>query len=149
MIDPQHLVDNTVEEAKAYAAYQTEYWKLLLIEHLSKIGGAMLWRLAVLVFGSAAALFGFIALAMALGEWMDSYALGFMTSGGGMLLVLLALYLFRNRLFEQALLRKLTKIIPLTDFSEQAWTPSTTPQQPLMAEQQVSERVLTSVGSVS
>ena len=111
--DSQHIVEETIQEAKHFVELQLEYYQLVMIEQSAKIGGFLLWRLAKMLFFTSAFLFGSIALAVWVGYLMGGYHWGFLSISGLYVIAFLAMYFLRKRLFDTPILIWLCELLGL------------------------------------
>lgn len=91
-------VESLVDQLKAYANTRLSQVKLSMAEKISKLAAMMIAMLmAALVFFLFLVLLS-IAAAIAIGQWLGSYWLGFVIVAGIVLLIGLILWLARDRL---------------------------------------------------
>jgi hypothetical protein len=109
----QHLVEETVQEAKQFVELQLEYYQLTMVEQTAKIGGFLLWRLAKMLFFTSAFLFGSIAIAVWVGHLMNGYHWGFLAASVIYVGTFIGMYLLRRRLFDAPILEWLTSLLRL------------------------------------
>ncbi len=92
-----------------YVNLRIDQLKLKGVENASIIGGRIIVLLIATMFGSVALILGGIALSYYIGNLIGNIALGFLVSCGIFFVILLTLYLFRNKLFTGDLLRFLLR----------------------------------------
>ncbi|MBL7724553.1 MAG: phage holin family protein [Chitinophagaceae bacterium] len=91
-------VESLVDQLKAYANTRLSQVKLSMAEKISKLAAMMIAMLmAALVFFLFLVLLS-IAAAIAIGQWLDSYWLGFLIVAGIVLLLGLIFWLAKDRL---------------------------------------------------
>ena len=91
-------VESLVDQLKAYANTRLSQVKLSMAEKISKLAAMMIAMLmAALVFFLFLVLLS-IAAAIAIGQWLDSYWLGFLIVAGIVLLFGLIFWLAKDRL---------------------------------------------------
>lgn len=98
------------ENAKKYVDSTLEYYKLwgfkVAMQSTTMIVKFVLMGLCLLVM----LFFISIAGALALGEWMHSYALGFLSVAGIYLILALLIYRIKNKIVEGPLLERFSEI---------------------------------------
>ncbi|MCS7037035.1 MAG: phage holin family protein [Saprospiraceae bacterium] len=110
--DTEELLQSASETAtylREYVRLQVDYLRLDLAERMAKVASVLAAFLAI----GALLTFGFfiitIALALVLGEWWHSYALGFLAVAGLYLVLAALLAAFREPLLTNPLLNNLFK----------------------------------------
>lgn len=96
---------------KSLIEVKVDQVKLQAIESSSKVVSSLL---TVLVIGATAgltALFGFLALAIYLGQILDSVALGFLAVAGLLLLLTFCFYLLRRRIITNPIISYIIQLI--------------------------------------
>ena len=109
-VDIKDHTENIQEQAKNYiesylAYYKLKCFKLVMksITSVIKFGLIALFMMMVLLFVS-------IAGALAIGELLDSYALGFLIVGGLYLLITVIVYIIKDKIVEGPILEKFSEI---------------------------------------
>ncbi len=99
------------EEAKAYLDSTIEYYKLwgfkILMKSTKMVVKAVLLSFFLMMF----LIFGSVAAALAIGEALESYWLGFLIVSGIYLVLILLLLFVRSRIIERQILRKCSTLI--------------------------------------
>jgi hypothetical protein len=87
-----------VTELKNYAKVKYDLTALKLFIKITNLAGSLLTGIGFLIFGTLAIFFLSAALALWLGEMMNSYALGFLCVGGLFIFIFLILFLLRRKI---------------------------------------------------
>ena len=103
--------DGFVEQVKEYVNTRLAQLKLLFAEKTSKVMSVMI---AVVI--SALVFFLFLVLiciagAIILGQWLESFWLGFVIVGGIVFVVGLILWIFKDRLIRQPIMNALINVM--------------------------------------
>lgn len=101
----KNLLEDLYASLKEYLNMRIDEAKLSLSESLAILFGKIILFVLMAVVGAIA--FGFLATAFSnwIGTLLDSKALGALITGGVFLLIMLILYLFRNKLFTDSMVR--------------------------------------------
>lgn len=102
--------DNIQEEAQAYFEKSASYYKLWGFKVAMKSTTMILKFTLILLCFSMVLLFGSVALALAIGVYFDSYAIGFSCVGGLYLLATFLLFLVKEKVIEGPILEKFSEI---------------------------------------
>lgn len=98
------------EETKAYLESTVQYYKLLGFKIVMKSTRMIVRFLLLGFFLMIAFLFGSIAAALAIGNAVNSMALGFLIVAGAYFLIIILIYTLRLRIVERYILRKFSKL---------------------------------------
>lgn len=98
------------EETKAYVESTVQYYKLWGFNIVMKSARMIVRFILLGFFLMIAFLFGSIAAALAIGDALDSLALGFLIVAGAYFVLILLLYFLRLRFIERQILRKFSKL---------------------------------------
>lgn len=99
------------EEAKAYLDSTIEYYKLWGFKILMKSTKMVVKVVLLSFFLMMFLIFGSVAAALAIGEALESYWLGFLIVSGIYLVLILLLLFVRSRIIERQILRKCSTLI--------------------------------------
>lgn len=94
------------EEAKAYLESTIEYYKLWGFKIIMKSTKMVVKVLLLSFFLMMFLIFGSVSAALAIGEAMESYWLGFLIVAGIYLLLILLLLFVRSKIIERQILRR-------------------------------------------
>ena len=98
------------EETKAYVESTVQYYKLWGFKVLVKSTRMIVRFLLLGFFLMIALLFGSIAAALAIGDALDSIALGFLIVAGAYFVLIFLIYFIRLRFVEKQILRNFSKL---------------------------------------
>ena len=99
------------EYTKAYAQVQIDQAKLELVERSSKALSALVTLFVMLFIVSLGLFFALVALALFIGNYLESSSLGFLAVGGGVLLIGLGIYSSRRHLITNPIIELIIKSI--------------------------------------
>ncbi len=122
MDDQKFSLSGSFQKAKEYVDTQIKLTKLKALSKSARIGGALIVDITKLLLGLIVVFFVSLALGFYLGELMGSNALGFLTTGGFFLLLILIIKAFEPRLearFTNMTIRKV-----LAKWNEEEESPS-------------------------
>ena len=97
------------EETKAYVESTVRYYKLWGFQFVMKSTRTIVRLMVIGFFLMIAFLFGSIAAAMAIGNALDSMALGFLIIAGGYFILVILILFLRLKFIERPLLRTFSK----------------------------------------
>lgn len=97
------------EETKAYVESTVQYYKLWGFQFVMKSTRTVVRLMVIGFFLMIAFLFGSIAAAMAIGNALDSMALGFLIIAGGYFILVILILFLRLKFIERPLLRTFSK----------------------------------------
>jgi len=111
MTQDSNNADGFVDQVKEYVNIRLAQLKLLFAEKTSKVMSVMI---AVVI--SALVFFLFLVLisiagAIAIGQWVESFWLGFVIVGGVVLVVGLVLWISKDRLIRKPIMNALIKVM--------------------------------------
>jgi hypothetical protein len=98
------------EHAKGYVEYYVEYYKLHGFKILMQSTTMMVKFLLIGICLGMVILFGSIAVAFAIGAYLDNIVLGFLSVGGFYLLVTALLFLVKDKIVEGPILERFSTI---------------------------------------
>jgi len=98
MEDQKFSFSGTFEKAKEYIETRVELLKLRMIAQSSKVIGAIILDVSKIILVLFIVFFLSLALGFYFGELFESYSLGFLTTGGIFLLILLLIRAFEVKL---------------------------------------------------
>lgn len=98
------------KEIKEYVNLRVNSAKLSLVERLSRISGRGLSILIFILLMFMALLLFVVALTILLSEWVDSLVLAFVIMGGFMCLSGFVIYLLRNKIFTNSMVRGFSRL---------------------------------------
>lgn len=98
------------EKLKDVVDSTTAYYKLWLFKVATKSATVLLKMFLMVLFLAFFMLFASIALAMFLGNILESNVLGFLLVGGMYLLLFVVVYALKDKLLEGSILEKFSKI---------------------------------------
>lgn len=102
--------ENIQEQVSKYIENNLEYYKLRSFKMAMKSTTAFL-KFSLILLGIAMVLvFCSFAMAFAIGNYLDSYPLGFLIVGGVYLFFTMLLFLIKDKLVEKPLLEKFSEI---------------------------------------
>jgi len=90
-------IKNLVDKSKDYLETKIELTKLKTIDRSADILSSIIVVISMIFLGSLCVIFISIALALVIGHWLGTTFWGFFIIGGLYALVLLVIYLRRNR----------------------------------------------------
>lgn len=101
----KNLLEDLYASLKEYLNMRIDEAKLSLSESLAVLFGKIILFVLLAIIGAIA--FGFLASAFSdwMGTLLGSKALGALITGGAFLLLMLIVYLFRNKLFTDGMVR--------------------------------------------
>lgn len=101
----KNLLEDLYASLKEYLNMRIDEAKLSLSESLAILFGKIILFVLLTVIGAIA--FGFLATAFSnwIGALLDSKALGALITGGVFILLMFIIYLFRNKLFTDSMVR--------------------------------------------
>lgn len=102
--------DNIQNQAQAYIEGNLAYYKLLIFKIVMKSSTTILKLILVFLIFLMVLVFFSIAGAIAIGDYLDSYALGFLIVGGVYLVLAGLLLMFKNKIIEKPVLDKFSEI---------------------------------------
>ena len=102
--------DNIQEQAHAYFEKSASYYKLWGFKVAMKFTTMSLKFALILLCFSMVLLFGSLAVALAIGVYFQSYAIGFMFVGGFYLLTTIILFFVKEKAIERPILEKFSEI---------------------------------------
>lgn len=97
------------ENLKNYARAKYDLASLNIFIKITNIAGRILSGIGFFIFGIMAMFFGSVALALWLGELLNSYALGFLAVAGIFILIAVILFLLRKKIVFPIIRDKLIK----------------------------------------
>jgi hypothetical protein len=103
-------VEDIQDQAQAYIENNLSYYKLRAFKMAMKSATTILKFSLILLCFSMVLLFCSFALAYAIGDYLDSYSLGFLVVGGFYLIATGLLFLVRDKIVEGPLLEKFSEI---------------------------------------
>lgn len=103
-------VEDIQENAKAYVETSLAYYKLLGFKVAMKSTTLMVKFLLIALCLTIVLLFVSIACALALGQWFNSYPLGFLAVAGVYLVLAMLLFLVKDKIVEGPILEKFSEI---------------------------------------
>ncbi len=103
-------VNQIQEETKAYLESSAAYYKLWGFKVAMKSASTIIKFSLVAICLSMVLLFGSIAGAIALGYALDNFAYGFLIVSGIYLLIMLALFLLKDKIVEGPVMAKFSEI---------------------------------------
>jgi uncharacterized protein YybS (DUF2232 family) len=103
-------VEDMQDQAQAYIENNLAYYKLRAFKMAMKSTTTILKFSLILLGFSMVLLFCSFALAYAIGDYLDSYPLGFLVVGGFYLIASGLLFLVRDKVVEGPLLEKFSQI---------------------------------------
>lgn len=98
------------EETKAYVESTVQYYKLWGFQFIMKSTRAIVKLILIGFFLLIAFLFGSIAAALAIGDAINSPALGFLIIAGGYFVLVLLILFLRLKFVERYILRTFSKL---------------------------------------
>lgn len=98
------------EETKAYVESTVQYYKLWGFQFIMKSTRTIVKLILIGFFLMIAFLFGSIAAALAIGNALDSMALGFLIVAGAYFILVLLILFLRLRFIERPILRTFSKL---------------------------------------
>lgn len=102
--------ENIQDQAQTYFEKSASYYKLWGFKVAMKSTTMILKFALILLCFSMVLLFGSLAVALALGTYFDSYAIGFLIVGGFYLFVTFLLFLVKEKVIEGPILEKFSEI---------------------------------------
>lgn len=102
--------ENLQSQAQAYLESSASYYKLWGFKVAMKSTTMILKFTLILLCFSMVLLFGSVALALAIGNYFDSYAMGFVSVGGMYLVATLLLFMVKDKVIEGPILEKFSEI---------------------------------------
>ena len=112
-----HSTETLGQETKGYIDSQLDLVKLRSIKGLSQGTSAIVGLLLIFLIAGALMTVLLLALVLWLGEILNSYALASLIVAGVLLVVVVLLFLLRNRLFRNSFVSIYTDVF----FPEEAW----------------------------
>lgn len=106
----QDNIENIQENAKAYVESSIAYYKLWGFKVAMKSTTLILKFILIAICMMIVLLFLSIAAALAIGELMDSYVLGFLTVAGVYLILAFLLFMVKDKIVEGPILEKFSEI---------------------------------------
>lgn len=97
-------------QAQAYLEKSVSYYKLWGFKVAMKSTTIILKFTLILLCFSMVLLFGSVATALAIGNYFDSYAIGFLSVAGMYLIATLLLFLIKDKVIEGPILEKFSEI---------------------------------------
>jgi hypothetical protein len=97
-------------QAQAYFETSVSYYKLWGFKVAMKSTTMILKFALILLCFSMVLLFGSVAAALSIGNYFDSYAIGFLSVAGLYLIVTLLLFLIKDKVVEGPILKKFSEI---------------------------------------
>jgi hypothetical protein len=98
------------EESRAYIDSTIGYYKLWGFKVAMKSMSMAAKVILVMVCLAMVLLFGSVAAALAIGEALDSLAVGFLIAGGVFLILLVLIVTFKDKIVEGPMIRKYSEI---------------------------------------
>ena len=102
--------ENIQEQAQAYFESTASYYKLWGFKVAMKSTTMILKFTLILLCFSMVLLFVSVALALFIGNYFDSYAIGFVSVAGLYLIVTILLFLVKDKVIEGPILEKFSEI---------------------------------------
>lgn len=102
--------ENIQDHTQKYIESNLDYYKLKSFKVAMKSTSMILKFTLVLLCFSMVLLFCSVAGALAIGNFLDNNALGFLIVGGFYLLLTLFLYLFQHKIIDRPILEKFSEI---------------------------------------
>jgi hypothetical protein len=97
-------------QAQAYLEKSISYYKLWGFKVAMQSTTMILKFTLILLCFSMVLMFGSVALALAIGSYFDSYAIGFLSVGGMYLVATLLLFMVKDKVIEGPILEKFSEI---------------------------------------
>ena len=97
-------------QAQAYLEKSISYYKLWGFKVAMKSTTMILKFTLILLCVSMVLLFGSVAAALAIGQYYDSYAIGFLCVGGMYFISTILLFLVKDKIIEGTILEKFSEI---------------------------------------
>jgi succinate-acetate transporter protein len=102
--------ENIQDEAKAFVESTIAYYKLKGFKLLMKSTTLIVKFTLIFIFFLMVILFCSIAAAIAIGQYLDNYALGFFIVGGIYLGIFILIFLAKEKIVEGPILKKFSEI---------------------------------------
>jgi hypothetical protein len=102
--------EDVQNQAQAYLEKSISYYKLWGFKVAMKSTTMILKFTLILLCFSMVLLFGSVAAALAIGNYFNSYAIGFCSVGGIYLIITLLLFLVKEKVIEGPILEKFSEI---------------------------------------
>ncbi len=106
----KNQAERVQEETRAYIDSTFEYYKLWGFKVVMKSTAMAAKVVMIVVCLIMVFLFGSVAAALAIGDALDSYALGFLVVGGFFLVMFFLVILLKDKILEGPMLRKYSEI---------------------------------------
>lgn len=108
-------VGETATDAADYVRLQLDRFKLRMLDNFSTLLSAFFSTFLIVLLSGIALVFLAGAFVIALGEWINSQVWAFMIVAGIFILAVVILFIFRQRLFVDGIVRLLSRIMFETD----------------------------------
>lgn len=108
--EEKSALDNLRDTAQEYINLKIDDYKLRGVENLSVLFNKIIFALIAIVLGGVAVQLIALAIGYMIGELIGSVAAGFFIMGAVVLIVLVFIYIRRNRLFMSQLVKLFIKL---------------------------------------